>query len=144
VAVRLNTVLRDWLGQWGLAGVSYWVVWGLLAAGGGLAYWLAWRRGADEVYLAALAGALGLVLTPYALQYDYPPLALALFWIYDAWSPMRLPGRWIVVAVLLGVFSVPFWERPVYDGYWIALGIAGLLIALPWSRPMWVLSRDRQ
>jgi len=135
VALRLNTVLSDWLGQWGLGDTSYWIVWGLLAAASGLALWLAWRNEADVVYLAALAGALGLLLTPYAMQYDYPPLALALFWVYGAWSRVQSFVRWAALAVLGFVFSVPFWEHPVYDGYWIVLGVVGLLIFL--NAPLW-------
>jgi hypothetical protein len=146
VAIRLNTVLRDWLGQWGLVGTAYWIVWGLLAAASGLALWLAWRNEADATYMAALASTLGLLLTPYALQYDYPPLALALFWIYVALPRERSFQRWAALAVLAFVFSVPFWEYPVYDGYWILLGIAGLLVALHaprWRRPARGLSRER-
>ena len=41
------------------------------------------------------------------------------------------------LAVLAFVYTVPVWEHPVYDGYWIVLGITGLLVAcnrLTWRR----------
>jgi drug/metabolite transporter (DMT)-like permease len=96
--------------------------------------------------MAALATALGLLLTPYALQYDYPPLVLALFWVYGAFPRGRSLQRWLALAVLVFVFSVPLWERPVYDGYWMLLGIAGLLVYLNaslWHWPMRHVSREQ-
>jgi hypothetical protein len=135
VALRLNTILRDWLGQWNITGFSDWIVWGLMAAGSGAALWLAWRNRADAVYLVALSFCLGLLLTPYALQYDYPPLALALFWVLGALPRQRPVLFWGGLAVLAFVYTVPLWEHPVYDGYWIVLGVASLLVA--YHRLMW-------
>jgi hypothetical protein len=129
-SIRLATVLRDWLGQWTASQAVRWTVWGLLAVCSGWALWRAWRAGIGAVYRGALACALGLLLTPYALQYDYPPLTLGLFWIERALPRERPFALWASVAVLAFVGSVPLWERPVYDGYWMLLGIVCLLLAL--------------
>lgn len=133
-AVRLSTVLSDWLRQWGIQGAAYWVIWGVLALGSVLALWLAWHHVDDPVYLLSLASAVGLLLTPYALQYDYPPLILALFWIWRALPNMPHVRRWIAGATLAFVLVVPLWERPAYDGYWILLGIS---IALLLNNELW-------
>jgi hypothetical protein len=136
-SVRLATVLRDWLGQWTDSQGCYWLVWGFLAVGSGWVLWRAWRAGTDEVYRVALSGALGLLLTPYALQYDYPPLTLAFFWIWRFLPRDRPFALWGALSVLAFVVSVPLWERPVYDGYWMLLGIVGLLLSCNvrlWSR----------
>jgi hypothetical protein len=136
-SIRLNTVLRDWLGQWTDSQLTYWLVWGLLAVGSGWVLWRARRAGTGEVYRVALSSALGLLLTPYAMQYDYPPLALAFFWIGRSLPWDRPLALWGGLSVLAFVFSVPLWEWPVYDGYWMLLGIVGLLVscnASLWSR----------
>ena len=129
---RLNTVLSDWLRTWqiGTDGAGYWTIWSLLAAGSALTLWLAWRNVTDDAYLMSLVWGVGLLLTFYALQYDYPPLLLALFWICRAW-PGALPWqRWASGACLALAFSVPLWEHPIYDGYWILLGVLAALLLL--------------
>jgi hypothetical protein len=130
VSRRLNTVLRDWLGQWGIAGALYWTILGGLVIGSGLVLWLAWRRKSGLAYMTALTTTVGLLLTPYALQYDYALLVLALFWVYRSLSRARPQLWWIALLILAAIFSVPIWEHPVYDGYWIVLGIALLLVLL--------------
>jgi hypothetical protein len=137
-SVRLYTVLHDWLAQWGIAGGAFTVTWCVLAVGCGAALWWAWRRGVAVTFWAALASAFGLLLTPYALQYDYPPLILGVFWLYQALCRERGYLRWVAWALLAFVASVPLWEHPVYDGYWMALGMASLLLLLNhrlWHRP---------
>ena len=61
---------------------------------------------------------------------------LALFWIYQGLVRASLRLRWVVLAVLVAVFSVPVWEHPAYDRYWILLGIVVLLFLNPclWQR----------
>jgi hypothetical protein len=135
-SARLATTLHDWLGQWTGSRSIYVLLWSLLAAGSGWILWRAWRRRTTEVYRVALSGALGLLLTPYALQYDYPPLALSLFWIERSLPRARPLARWGALAILVFVASVPLWERPVYDGYWMLLGILALLMSLNTS--IWV------
>mgnify|MGYP000040047857 CR=1 FL=1 len=57
-------------------------------------------------------------------------LALALFWVLRALPRQRPVLFWGGLGVLVFVYTVPLWEHPVYDGYWIVLGIVGLLLAL--------------
>ena len=127
---RLNTVLSDWLRPWGISGTLYWVIWGVLALGGGTVMWLSWQNADEDAYWLCLASAVGLLITPYALQYDYPPLVLGLFWIWRALPKAPRALRWAGVAILAFVFSVPIWEQPVYEGYWILLGVLSLLLLL--------------
>jgi hypothetical protein len=139
---RLNTVLSDWLRTWQIRtdGVVYWAAWSLLAAGSAVVLWLAWCRVEDEAYLMSLVGGVGLLLTFYALQYDYPPLLLALFWIYRAWSRAPPWRRWVSAACLALAFSVPLWEHPIYDGYWILLGMLASLLLL--NEALWRPRRE--
>ena len=83
----------------------------------------------------ASAAAVGLLVTFYALQYDYPPLILALFWSWRALPRAPKVARWAAGAILAFVLSVPLWEHPVYEGYWILLGILAMLLLL--NRDLW-------
>ena len=118
------------------------MIWGLLAAGSTLLLWLAWHNVEQETYVMALVSALGLLITPYALQYDYPPLLLALFWVYRAWSGARPWQRWASGVALVLAFSVPLWEHPIYDGYWILMGVLAALLLL--SRDLWHWPRRKE
>lgn len=62
-------------------------------------------------------------VAPYALQYDFPPLTIPLFAALQ--STAKEPPRTRVLAALLlaATLSVPLWERPISDGFWIVLGI---------------------
>jgi len=140
--IRINTTLLDWLKSFGLPDPVNWGIWGLaVVASLGLLI-RAWRHNVDTVYLVLLSVVLGFVITPYTLQYDYPLMVPAFLWVL--WklprflrrslrrSLRRVPGwqRWIGPVVLAFLFSVLLWEGPISDGYWIALGLAGLLIWL--------------
>jgi hypothetical protein len=35
-------------------------------------------------------------------------------------------GRLEAGVILLGVLSVPVWERPISDGFWIVVGVTAL------------------
>jgi hypothetical protein len=71
-----------------------------------------------------------LLLTPYAGQYDYPLLAWGLFWTWAAHPERRTLRWWVALALLVFVYSVLIWEHPAYDGYWIVLGTAVLLVVV--------------
>jgi hypothetical protein len=106
-------------------------VFGLMALSVVAVLWLAWRSELPVPYLALLSTTLGLMLTPYAGQYDYPPMILALYWVYPSFPAQRARTRWwFALVVLLFVFSVLFWEGPAYDGYWVVLGMVALLLML--------------
>jgi hypothetical protein len=132
---RLNAVLRDWLRPWGIGEVGYWVVWFVLAGGSMVTVWLCWHNVRDEAYLMSLVAAVGLLLTFYAMQYDYPPMLLAYFWVCRALPQASGWRRWVGYAVLAFAHTVPVWERPVYEGYWILLVVLALLLAL--NRDLW-------
>jgi hypothetical protein len=70
-------------------------------------------------------------VTPYAFQYDYALLALVFIWGLAISEYGQ--GRWAILAgaaIAIFVVSVPIWERPISDGYWMVIGLAALAI---WS-----------
>ena len=130
VARRINSTFLDWSAALGLKGNPAKVACASLAVFCLLLIWRAFRRGDEMNYLASLSSALGLLVTPYALQYDYPLLAFALLWIYKALA--KTPGwrRLLSITVLGAIFSLLIWERSMSDAYWIPMGVGLLLILL--------------
>jgi hypothetical protein len=94
------------------------------------ALWWVWtlvRARRDLGFVASVGGAVTLLLTPYALLYDYPMLIMAALWFYREWPGLRSAPRWIGGAVYLFMVSIPIWAGPEYHGYWLALGAIALL-----------------
>jgi hypothetical protein len=127
---RLCT-LPFWLAQWGIRGAPLWIVYaGLTVAG----LWLAvtsQRLRSDLAYGASVGATFTLLLTPYALMYDYAVLMTGLLWAYRRLGQgvTRLE-RWLSIAILAFLHSVLLWAGPEYDGYWLAVGMGALLAIL--------------
>lgn len=130
VARRINSTFLDWSAALGFEGNPAKVAYASLAVLCAVLLWRAFRRGDEMNYLASLSSALGLVVTPYALQYDYPILAFPLLWIYKALAQTQGWRRLLSITILGAIFSVLLWERPMSDAYWIPMGVSLLLIVL--------------
>lgn len=123
---RLNTTILDWL-KW--YSVPQAVQYGLYLAVVLVCLWgvgyTIWRSGSVlEVLVVSLLAVFA--ITPYALQYDFPPLAIVLFWALARSAQVR--GRAIPVLIVVFLASVLIWERPISDGYWMVIGLAALAI----------------
>jgi hypothetical protein len=90
--------------------------------GGGLAA-IVWRRIDSTYAVLSVSMLFSLLITPYALQYDYVVLTIPLFWILSRMSSLRLRLRAIVIVVLGASFTVQIWQTWSYQGYWQLLGI---------------------
>jgi hypothetical protein len=130
--IRLNTTMMDWLKVSGLpdtvSGVLYAaaVVFCILLAARTL-----WKSESFmEVTIIALL--VSFAVTPYALQYDFPPLVIPLFWALAAAHPAT--SKTIPILLTAFITSVLVWERPISDGYWIVIGVA-LLVAWSMKNP---------
>ncbi|MGC9335207.1 MAG: glycosyltransferase family 87 protein [Anaerolineae bacterium] len=101
---------------------QYLIVFLVGAVGLGVMFF-AWHRLQDVVVLTSASTLTTLLLTPYALQYDYVPLTIPLFWMFSQIGSLRAVTR-LVVAVLLSLsFSVLVWQDWSYEGYWQLLGV---------------------
>ena len=121
---RFTVTLLDWLPQFGIQGQAYTVIWIVLTLIGLFLLWRAWKH-QDAVMLTAVAVSLNMLLTPYAMGYDFPVLTLPFIWILQQLKNKRnyIPSIIILVALLI----IPFFERINYDAYWITLGIFALV-----------------
>jgi hypothetical protein len=137
---RLNTTLLDWLKWLSVPEVARYIIYGIVALVG-LSI-LAQRLWKSESILEVMVTALlvSYVITPYALQYDFPPLTIVLLWALAVSRHVR--PKWIAVVLVACTASVLVWERPISDGYWIVIGLS-LLTA--WAlRSTTIASQDER
>ena len=129
VGSRINTTLHDWLTMFQVSSDITNAI-SVLAFLIGLTILAIITLKSDSPIQIAVASLLvNFAITPYALQYDYPLLTLVLFWAI-ALAQFR-QRQWITIVgaiITLFIFSVPFWERPISDGYWIVIGLIALTI----------------
>ena len=123
--VRLNTTLLDWLKMFQIPEGMRTVLYAIVIL---IALWVAFRTIRDstsfiEVTVTALL--VNFAVTPYALQYDFPPMTIALFW---GMSLAVRAGSVKIPALLVAMIaSVLLWEEPISDGYWIVIGLCLLV-----------------
>lgn len=124
-AVRINTTFFDWaasmkmpayIAQTGYIAIALIVIFFVFTT-------VFRNRSLSDVASVGLVGSV--LLAPYILQYDYVPLTFVLFYIYK--THRRSLTEYAVGLLLVVVFSVPLWEQPISDGYWIALLLGGAL-----------------
>jgi alpha-1,2-mannosyltransferase len=137
VGTRINTTLSDWLRWFGIdatitklaslvASVLSLAILGVMLA-----------RRASLAALASAAVIASFWVAPYVLQYDFPPLALLLFYSLRAVPRQSRAPRVLSLCILAGVCSVPFWERPISDGFWIVIGATLLtIVSIPALRSL--------
>lgn len=82
-----------------------------------------WRRVQDVAVVTSASTFATLLLTPYALQYDYVPLTIPLVWMFSRLGTLQPVTRLIVAFLLLLSFSVLVWQDWSYQGYWQLLGV---------------------
>jgi hypothetical protein len=126
--IRLNTTLLDWLKVLQIPDDIAFIIYGLaIAISLFVIGKLVWNsKSVLEVTVVALL--VNFAITPYALQYDFAPMTVVLFWglalaVYA--ESVKIPALLIAF-----VASVLIWERPISDGYWIVIGLCALVI---WS-----------
>ncbi len=127
-AIRVNTTLPDFL-RYGLgvenAGITTLiiVIAGISSAGSLLWLLKGQKNGVTMPLLCASLLIFSLAFTPYALQYDYVPLILPVFWVIQKMPAMPSHWQWAVGGLLTAGFSVVLWQTDAYEGYWLLLGI---------------------
>lgn len=131
--VRLNTTLMDWLKMFQVPQVMRVVLYAVaIAVGVWVSARVIWN---SDSFIEANVTALlvNFAVTPYALQYDFPPMTIALFW--GMALAVRAGSLKIPALLLAMTASVLFWEKPISDGYWIVIGLCLLVL--------WALKRNR-
>lgn len=123
---RKNTTIMDWLAIFGIPETIRTFVygfWGLIGA-----FTLLWAvlYSKSLLPLTSISLVIAYALTPYALQYDYPPLIIAFFWALSVSNKSALTKR---IGLILAVFilSVSIWQQNIAWGYWMVVGLIFLV-----------------
>jgi len=122
--IRLNTTMMDWLKMlqvpdrlqaifYGIAILICFVI---------VANFILKSRSFLEITVIALL--VNFAITPYALQYDFPPMTIVLFWSIAL--AVHAGSTRIPAFLVTFIGSVLIWERPISDGYWIVIGLCAL------------------
>jgi hypothetical protein len=124
--VRLNTTLLSWLKWYSVPEI---VRMGLYLTVVLAALWILWRsiRTSNSILeVAVIALLASFAITPYALQYDFTPLVLVLFWTLA--MSRNAKGKLVPILIVALITSVLIWERSISDGYWIVIGLIGFTV----------------
>jgi len=121
---RVYATIYDYLSHsLSLSGAASYLIAGILGLSGLVLAVVAWLKYKEPAVIAGTGILLTLLITPYALQYDYVPLIVMVFWLL---MRSAASSRVIQIAVLLTlafVFSVLLWQEWSYQGYWQVIGV---------------------
>lgn len=129
VAIRINTTFLDWLRTLGIEAPWDTMLYGMAICIGIIVYFWSVYRSTSFVELTSVLLLVSYAVTPYVLQYDYPPLVITLLWAFS--RCIASPKAFAVGLALVGfVFSVIFWQQNISWAYWMVIGLAALVL---WS-----------
>jgi hypothetical protein len=124
---RINTTIFDWLVTLGLGGKISWLIYGVCAVLGMIFLFRSIKYSKSLLQIISAALLVSYLLTPYALQYDYPPLVIVLFWARSLCNSSKIAR--LVGNLLIGfIFSVSIWQRNIAWGFWIVVGSIAIYI----------------
>ena len=127
IGIRLNTTLLEWLKSFQVPEMMQYIIYGIIIiACLVVVVRMLWKSVSFmEIMIVTLL--VSLAITPYALQYDYPPLTVCLFAGLAAFN--KEGPKLVPIFISLFIASILFWERLGSDGYWIVISI-GILTFL--------------
>jgi hypothetical protein len=125
VAARINTTIFDWLGIFGIKGYFRLFIYYLFMFMGFAILTLTLYRSKSLLELMSVSLLISFVITPYALQYDYAPLVIVLFWALSL-CISNPQSRKVGLLLAMFVFSVSIWQQNIAWGYWIVIGLVVL------------------
>jgi len=122
---RVAATIYDWLTYtFGIGGIPKLVIAAIFwLLGIALVIWV-WKRYANPIYLAAAALILTLLMTPYALQYDYVPLALPFLLTLKHLLALKPWQRVAAIVPLAASIIVLYLAKFQYQATWILLFVA--------------------
>lgn len=127
VAVRINTTFPDWLRTFGMEPQLRTLLYALAICVGAAVFLGAGHYSRSLLELVSVLLLVSYAITPYALQYDFPPLVIVLFWALSLC--VASPKTFGVGLVLAGfVCSVIFWQQNISWAYWMVIGLIVLTI----------------
>lgn len=143
VAIRVNTTLTDFLKMSHMNATMITIIYIIAILTGALTLVATLFRSQSILEVTAVSLLAGYALTPYALQYDYPPLAFVLLWTLTVcFRYANTVRHWAAILITTFILSVPFWERPISDAYVIVIALIGLVLFCRKKAPLQELPQE--
>lgn len=128
VALRINTTFLDWLATMDVAQNVRVPVYGAIILMCVVVVIWAEYRSRTLLQLISILLLVSYVLTPYALQYDFPPLAIVLFWGLSLCEYTSKKALRVGILLVGFVCSVIFWQQNISLAYWMVVGLVALVV----------------
>lgn len=124
--VRITTTMLDWLAYLGVQSRLRAILYGIFIPVAILIYFLVILRSHSLLEIIGLFILISCAITPYALQYDYPPLVITLLWVLSLPKPTPTATR--ISALLAGfIFYASMWDPSIASRYWMIIGLSALV-----------------
>ena len=124
---RINTTMLDWLAYLGIQSSLRVILYGIFIPVAILIFFLVILRSHSLLEVIGLSILISCAITPYALQYDYPPLAITFLWALSLPKPTPTATR--ISALLTGfIFYASMWNPSIASRYWMIIGLTALVI----------------
>lgn len=122
---RINTTLIDWLAYNGVPSNLRLILYGTAVPVAILVFFLIVWRSQSLLEVISLTTLISCAVTPYALQYDYPPLVITFLWALSL--PKRTPtAAWISTLLAGFIFYASMWNPSIASRYWMIVGLTAL------------------
>lgn len=130
---RITTTMLDWLAYLGVQPNLRIILYGIFVPIAILAFFLVVLRSQSLLEVISLSFLISCAITPYALQYDYPPLVVTFLWALAL--PKRTPtAMWIGVLLAGLIFYASMWNPSIASRYWMIIGLTALVISVLYFR----------
>lgn len=125
-AKRAAATLYDWLRYfWGVTDWLFYVIVILFGMLGILILHSTWKHLHTPIYILTSTVLINMLLTPYALFYDYVILILPFFVILKSLPRLQKTRRWISITLLAAAGIVQFPLAFEFQAYWLLIFIVG-------------------
>jgi hypothetical protein len=125
--IRINTTMLDWMAYLGVEPNLRVILYGIFIPVAIFIFILFVPRSQSLLEVISLSILISCAITPYALQYDYPPLAITFFWALSLTKPTPTTTR--ISALLAGfIFYASMWDPSVASRYWMIVGLIALTL----------------
>lgn len=130
---RINTTMLDWLAYNGVQSNLRVILYGIFIPVAILIFFLVILRSQSLLEVISLSLLISCAITPYALQYDYPLLAVTFFWALSLPRPTPT-ATWISVLLAGFIFYASMWDPSIASRYWMVIGLTVLVISALYFR----------
>jgi hypothetical protein len=125
---RIVTTMLDWMSYLGIQPNTRMIVYGIFIVIAVFVFFLVILRSQSPLEIISLLLLVSYAITPYTLQYDYPPLAITFLW---ALSISKFSQASRLVSALLAVFILyaSMWDSSIASRYWMIVGLTALVLS---------------